>query len=213
MKPILTGSILGALLTMIMLYLLNMSGMVVVTGPPGSWIKNMLHWSYANLGLSIIPFTIVAVTYALQLSRLRDLLSHNDPAAEEVEDAESKLSLMIGVFIGIGVIWTAIGMRSALLHSLNGMDAQTAAARGSWYILTRMVDGGILLALSTTIFGGIGGFCMRIIKSWSIGSELSRFYQQNYSRPAVEARRLLEEIRDRLDRQQQRPNSFDQGNN
>ncbi len=211
MKPILTGVILGAFMTTILLYLLNMSGMVVVTGPPGSWTKDMLHWSYANLGLSIIPFTLVAVMYAMQLNRLRDLLSHNEPAAEEIEDAESKLSLMIGVFIGIGVIWTAIGMRSALLHSLNGMDAETAAARGSWYILTRMVDGGILLALSTTIFGGIGGFSMRIIKSWTIGSKLSRFYQQNYSRPAEEARRLLEEIRDRLERQQQSPNPFDQG--
>lgn len=201
MKQVLTGILTGAILTFIMLYLLNLGGWVILTGSPGSWSMLALDWIYSNLGLSILPFTIVGAIYIKELLRLRNLLKTPDTSIEEIEDAESKLSLMIVVFIGIGVIWTAIGMRGALLHALNNMDAQTASGRGAWYILTRMVDGGILLALSTTIFGGIGGFCMRIIKTWTIGAELSSFYQYKYSQPAEEVRILLEEIRDRLDEQ------------
>ena len=43
-----------------------------------------------------------------------------------------------------------------------------------------MVDGGILLALSTTIFGGVGGYLMRVYKSISLGAAL----QQQYDRAA-----------------------------
>jgi hypothetical protein len=40
-----------------------------------------------------------------------------------------------------------------------------------------MVDGGILLALSTTIFGGVGGYLMRVLKTVSVGAELKRYYR------------------------------------
>jgi hypothetical protein len=43
-----------------------------------------------------------------------------------------------------------------------------------------MVQGGILLALSTTIFGGVGGYLMRVYKTITLGAEL----QLNYDRAA-----------------------------
>jgi len=82
------------------------------------------------------------------------------------------------LFFGTGVIWTAIGMRSALIFALGDPDSTIQA--GAFAVLQRMVDGGILLALSTTIFGGIGGYLMRVHKSISLGTLL----QQRYDRAA-----------------------------
>ena len=62
------------------------------------------------------------------------------------------------LFFGIGVIWTAIGMRSALIVGLSDLDSAMAAQLGSFEILRRLIQGGILLALSTTIFGAVGGY-------------------------------------------------------
>jgi hypothetical protein len=198
MKRILIGAVFGAGLTAALLYLLNLGGWVVFTGSAGSWFLHILHWSHANLGFSIVPFILVGMIYCRELTRLRRLLHDENTTMAEVEDVEAKLNLMVVVFIGIGVIWTAIGMRSALLQALNGMDAETAASRGAWYILTRLVDGGILVALSTTIVGGVGGFCMRIVKAWSVGPTLSGFYDRRHARSEEEVLRLLAEIRDRV---------------
>ncbi len=41
-----------------------------------------------------------------------------------------------------------------------------------------MVNGGILLALSTTIFGGIGGYMMRVYKAVTLGALLQRHYDR-----------------------------------
>ena len=43
---------------------------------------------------------------------------------------------------------------------------------------------GILLALSTTIVGGIGGYLMRLVKSLALGQQLAALYLQESQRPA-----------------------------
>ena len=80
------------------------------------------------------------------------------------------------VFVGIGVIWTAIGMRNALQYALGDSDA--ALAESADHVLRKLVDGGILLALSTTILGAIGGYVMRLVKTAGIGAELHDHYRQ-----------------------------------
>ena len=72
-------------------------------------------------------------------------------------------------------------MRNALLVSLGSMDAETAARKGAFSILTQLVDGGILLSLSTTIVGGIGGYFMRMIKAWTAGPGSTLFLKVNRS--------------------------------
>ena len=57
-----------------------------------------------------------------------------------------------------------------------------------------MVDGGILLALSTTIFGGIGGYLMRVIKTIIHGNELQRFYEAHVREDSAKTQQLLEQI-------------------
>ena len=98
------------------------------------------------------------------------------------------------LFFGTGVIWTAIGMRSALIFALG--DRNAALQQGAFAMLERMIDGGILLALSTTIFGGIGGYLMRVYKTVTLGTEL----QQQYDKAARadtsrDARRACNELR------------------
>ena len=66
-------------------------------------------------------------------------------------------------------------MRNSLLVALGGLDAETAASKGAWYILRQLVDGGILLALSTTIVGGVGGYIMKVIKTWCVSKKLVFF--------------------------------------
>ncbi len=69
-------------------------------------------------------------------------------------------------------------MRSALIFALS--DPDSTIQQGAFAVLQKMVDGGILLALSTTIFGGVGGYLMRVHKSVSLGTQL----QQRYDRAA-----------------------------
>jgi hypothetical protein len=100
------------------------------------------------------------------------------------------------LFFGIGVIWTAIGMRSALIHGLGDPGAATAgdAAR----VLERLVDGGILLALSTTIFGGIGGYLMRVAKVLTVGTDLRRYYDRTARASATSIEAAVVDIQRRL---------------
>ena len=61
-----------------------------------------------------------------------------------------------------------------------------------------MIDGGILLALSTTIFGGIGGYCMRVWKAVAVGGDLKRYYDADARRDLSALRVSVSAIERRL---------------
>ncbi len=178
----------------IVLYALNISGVIIVSSSRGLSLVSMLQWCHGNLGFSIIPFVMIAVGYVFYILKLVRLLGREPTvSAREIGAVEEKIDLLISIFFGIGVIWTAIGMRNALLVSLGSMDAETAARKGAFSILTQLVDGGILLSLSTTIVGGIGGYFMRMIKAWTAGPQLNAFFD---GEQLIQHQALL----DRLDR-------------
>jgi len=66
-------------------------------------------------------------------------------------------------------------------------------------VLQRLVDGGILTALTTTIVGGIGGYMMRVTKSSLLGTRLSRYYEEHEQHHANRVEALLGEIRESID--------------
>lgn len=142
--------------------------------------RSELHqlWSIAtrNLQGSIPLFALVVLAYIAQMHALGKLFRKQRPPVDMVVRREQLLDLCASLFFGIGVIWTAIGMRSALLFAL-GDTAQVTAESGM-AVLQRLVDGGILLALSTTIVGGIGGYLMRAGKQLLFGRELAILYLQ-----------------------------------
>ena len=74
------------------------------------------------------------------------------------------------------------------------------ATEGAFAILQRMVDGGILLALSTTIVGGIGGYLMRAIKSISLGKQLNTVYMRASQQPGAQNLAALNRIERLLDK-------------
>ena len=164
-------------------------------GPDGAGFDSpaaLWAWIDGNLAGSLVPFALVALAFAVSVERLHGHLVAEAPL-ETVAQAEYWAELWTSVFFGIGVVWTAIGMRGALLAGLGDLDESVAAEVGAFAILRRLVDGGILLALSTTIVGGIGGYLMRVWKGLRTGA-LAR------ARQAREVHRSEAAVLERLER-------------
>lgn len=164
------------LLSLCIIYLLNMQGMVVISVAFFPDIQKFLNWAFNNLRLSMIPFLLFFLLYLKDLLELKKILKNNTTPLVQVSQKEHLVDIWINIFFGVGVIWTAIGMRGALMNGLGNLNAATAASQGAFTILERLVNGGILLALSTTIFGGVGGYLMRVGKAFVLGYELRSFY-------------------------------------
>ena len=158
-------------------------------------IRGMLNFVYANLGLSLPVFAALALLYANGMRKLGIALKRSAPI-EEIAQLEQLVDTWTNLFFGVGVIWTAIGMRSALVEALG--DPASTLDLGAYAVLQRLVDGGILLALSTTIFGGVGGYLMRLLKALSVGTELKRQYSDHAHAPAGEMQASLQAIEARL---------------
>ena len=168
------GSLIGA---GSVLYVLSRGRLVTfsdgILPDPAGWLS----WVYDNLGSSLPVFAVLLLVYSITLGRLRKQLREDRPI-EDIVQLDQLTDTWTTLFFGTGVIWTAIGMRSALIFALG--DPDETVQEGAFAVLKRLVDGGILLALSTTIFGGIGGYLMRVYKSISLGAQL----QQRYDRAA-----------------------------
>ncbi len=162
---------------------------------------DITEWLSLNLGHSIGLFAVVAVLFAIKLHRLMRLLNVSLPSdrADPVQPnrdivaLDQMLDVWTQVFIGIGVIWTAVGMRSALQTALG--DPGAALTDDADAVLRRLVDGGILLALTTTIVGAVGGYLMRVIKTACVGAALQGYFEaldRQELRALVEATRRIE---------------------
>ena len=182
------GTLIGGAAT---LYMFSRMGLIhfsdTAVSSPGAW----LHWAYTNLGLSIPVFAGLLLAYFVTLGRLRSALSNARPI-DQIVQLDHLTDIWTTLFFGTGVIWTAIGMRSALIFALGDRDA--ALAQGAFAMLERMIDGGILLALSTTIFGGIGGYLMRVYKTVTLGTELQRQYDNAARADTSKMRESLQRI-------------------
>lgn len=194
MAAYLKGALGGMVSALLLMYVLNLTGFIAVSAMGGFSLVPFLQWCYGNLGLSVIPFSAIGLAYAVYLKRLLSFLKTGNPEAKAVFALEEKIELLMNIFFGVGVIWTAIGMRNALLASLGNMDAETAAQKGAFYILTRLVEGGILLSLSTTIAGGVGGYVMRLVKAWSTGSLMNAFLEHQTDKQSREILNRLDRI-------------------
>lgn len=176
------GFISGALgvlvIGTILLYMLNMSEVVAISVLEVPSVQRVLSWTYENLRLSVIPFCLTLLFYSGSLLRLKRLLRNQGISTEKIAQMDHLVDIWINLFFGIGVIWTAIGMRGALLEGIGDLNAQSAAKLGAFSILQRLVDGGILLALSTTIFGAVGGYLLRLIKSLAVGTQVKAYYNR-----------------------------------
>lgn len=165
---------------------------VGATGELYSKLAPELHklWAVAigSLQYSLLPSVAVLIIYLQQLYRLHRLLAEPPPDIDRVLRHEQLLGLCANLFFGIAVIWTVIGMRHALLYALGDHGASALA------MLPRLVDGGILVALSTTIVGGVGGYLMRAVKSISVGRAMNALYTRTVRQPRPENQVVLGRI-------------------
>lgn len=179
-----------------LLYLLSQQDLVSfdhgMLGDPAGWLA----WVYDNLGSSLPVFALLLVAWFATLGRLRDSLAGEKPI-ERIVQLDHLADTWTTLFFGTGVIWTAIGMRSALIFALGEPDVTVEA--GAFAVLERLVEGGILLALSTTIFGGIGGYLMRVYKSVTLGAELQQRYDRAARVDTSSMKDALHRIESRLD--------------
>ena len=176
------GAGTGIMLTLVALLIIAPPdpGAVSSRATLGSWID-------ANLGHSIWLFALVITIYLMNLTRLNRLLDpvgFSQPGFTEVVELDQLLDVWIHLFVGIGVIWTAVGMRSALQAALGDPGEALVDSAGS--VLQKLVDGGILLALTTTIVGGVGSYLMRLGKTMTVGARLNTFYDANNRREITE---------------------------
>ncbi len=191
------GMLLSLVTGLVAVYLLMVLGVISVAILEVPEIQQLLEWSRRNLGLSVLPFGITLGLYIHSLRTLQKRLDDGCPQ-DEISQLEHLNDVWTSLFFGIGVIWTAIGMRSALLYALG--DPGVAAQAGAYAVLQRLVEGGILTALTTTIVGGIGGYLMRVIKSSLLGTRLSRYYEAQDKHHADRVESLLSEIRESIER-------------
>ena len=197
----LQGLLAGAFGTLLggtaLLYTLARLGLVrlpnTAVSAPGDWLE----WAYTNLGSSIPVFAGLLLAFFITLGQLRRCLDDDRPI-DKVVQLDQLTDIWTTLFFGTGVIWTAIGMRSALIFALG--DRDVALQEGAFAMLERMIDGGILLALSTTIFGGIGGYLMRVYKTVSLGSLLQQRYDRAARADTSEMRESLQRIEQHLGR-------------
>ena len=144
---------------------------------PAPWLMNPAAFVYRHLRLSIVPFGCLLLLYAYITLRMRKYLGGEDTKLSQVTYYDRLLNATIATFFGVGVIWTAVGMESALTHALEGVGEgmQADATLSAFGLMERLVNGGLLLALSTTIFGGVCGYFLRMLKIVFLGKEWDRF--------------------------------------
>src|SRR5210317_621962 len=191
----LLGMALSFIAGLVVVYLLTVLGIISVSVLEVPRIQVLFEWSRRNLGLSILPFCITLALYIHSLHALQRRLDSNS-TMDEISQLEHLADVWTSLFFGIGVIWTAIGMRSALLYALG--DPDMASQAGAYAVLQRLVEGGILTALTTTIVGGIGGYVMRVVKSSLLGTRLSRYYEEQEQHHAGRVEALLSDIRESI---------------
>jgi hypothetical protein len=196
------GFITGALgmlfLGMVLLYVLNMSEVLAISVLEVPSVQRVLLWAYENLRLSVVAFFLTLVFYTGALWRLKHHLKDHRTTVEKIAQADHLVDIWINLFFGIGVIWTAIGMRGALLEGLGNLNAHSAAKLGAFSILKRLVDGGILLALSTTIVGAVGGYLLRLVKSLAVGTQVRAYYNRLANQQADAVTTILKSIEEQL---------------
>ncbi len=195
---------MGVIATSLALLLVAMAAEQAMPVPggqrAGEAVVAVAVWSWRNLGFSLPCFLALLVLYARSLERLRSALASSQPP-EIVRQAEHLTDVWTSLFFGVGVIWTAVGMRGALVEALS--DSGAGGVEEILHVLvqvlvrellTRMVDGGILLALSTTIFGGVGGYLMRAWKALAVGADLARYDQRERGRDLAALRASVSAI-------------------
>ena len=165
---------LSIIWAVLLFYGLNMTGYIKIAKPLPQWIMNPVGFAIMHLRSSLIFFIILFCFYVCFVMKIRSLLKNPKAKPSQLFFFDRLLNITISSFFAVGVIWTAVGMESALLQALSGFQTSSSIGQatnqpGALDIMDRLVNGGLLIALSTTIVGGGLGYILRFLKVLLIG--------------------------------------------
>jgi len=180
----------------LLLYVLNISGFIIFVNRIAWFQKYLEHLGTsvylfsANFSLSIIAFVRLQLAFE----------TNNDMG---IKYWNLLLNNVISLFFGIGVIYTAVGMQRAFQVALGNVDQATVMSMGPWGVLQNLVEGGLLMALYTTIVGGGLGYTIRLIKFLIFGKRLIQKKDELESQHHLQMISLMQDIKDQLKTAQQ----------
>lgn len=159
--------ILTGIFALVLVYFLINIGYLQLIKTLPQWLQDPFTFAYMHLRGAIWWFTLLILVFSLLVFRIKLLLADTATTLAQLSYYDRLLNMTISLFFGVGVIYTAIGMENALLSALRGVgDGPALDAMG---IMERLVNGGLLIALSTTIVGGSLGYALRFFKIVLIG--------------------------------------------
>jgi hypothetical protein len=146
-------------------------------------------WITINLGLSAPMFVILTALGWSYVHRLRDSLRESQNPPERIAHLEQRVDLIVALLFGVGVLYTAVGLRAALVQAIDTPSDQSASD-----MLAALVNGGILSAMTSTIVGGVLGYSLRILKLFCVGQALDAYYAKQELQAIERREDLLKEI-------------------
>ena len=150
-----------------------MQGWVVLTVPSFK-AMTLWHWVNINLGFSVFFFVALFALWLVLFIKLNHNLTAKAPL-EVVQHAIQKLDLTVSLFIAVGVIFTAIGLRDCLISTLGGLGSQSPTDISAFEMMGALINNGLLVALTSTIVGAIGGYLLKAAKSWYLGAKINAY--------------------------------------
>jgi len=158
-------------------------------------VYELTTWVSINLGLSAPVFLILAALGWSYVYRLKDTLKGGHAALARIAHLEQRIDLVVALLFGVGVLYTAVGLRAALVQAIDTPSEQSASA-----MLTALVNGGILSAMTSTIVGGVLGYGLRMVKLFRVGHALDIYYAEQELQAITRREDLLKEILSELQR-------------
>ena len=156
--------------------------------------QGLTNWLALNLGYSAPLFCVALLFVIHSMACLLEELGKDKCCSSRTFHLEHRVDIGISLLFGIGVLFTAIGIRDALTTAIDG----EAAATNGGEVLALLVNGGILSAMTTTVVGGALGYSLRVIKVLATGEKLEKVHTRMMGEGLQKQEALLQCISDQL---------------
>ena len=161
-------------LYVVMLFVLRGSGYIVFVNR-----ASLFQQAFVDLGSSVYFFGANFLLFIICCLKLFYEIKLEEPSYSAVQFWDERVDSTLVLFSAIGVIYTAVGLMRAFQLGLGNIDQEMAMAIGPWGLLQKLVSGGLIMALLTTIVGGTLHNVFKLIKEFTIGKQL-RYFNDNY---------------------------------
>ena len=156
--------------------------------------QGLTNWLALNLGYSAPLFCVALLFVVHSMACLLEELGKDKCCSSRTFHLEHRVDIGISLLFGIGVLFTAIGIRDALTTAIDG----EAAAINGGEVLALLVNGGILSAMTTTVVGGALGYSLRVIKVLATGEKLEKVHARMMGEGLQKQEALLQCISSQL---------------